>query len=331
MSLDAPIRPGEERRAAAHLERVEAIEGLREQIRTLEEREPELRMEITELEKSQRTTLAELERTQRATVAALEKTHRTAIAELEEILRSKPENAEELADELARTRTELAEDLRRTRTELAEELARTRAELAEELACMRAELAAIGPALIEARCTLGMKMSDFALEEDEGHEQAIEYLKPLLVELHSTHRRALLAAERDAAEAEEWLRTLQAEHHDTADVALLLVEQRFQPLIDAEVIGVSVEQAKVRVARHQFALASALDPDPDEADPDDLDPRLARELELEAALDELDAARARASGLQEAKKAALYHYSHPTAEKGKRLGEHLVKRFGRHH
>src|SRR6185437_1959794 len=135
---------------------------------------------------------------------------------------------------------ELDDELERTRTRLDDELARTRTELSDELARLRAELASIGPAVIEARCTLGMKMSDFALAEDEGHEQAAEYLKPLLVELRSTYRRTLGAAERVAAEAEEELKTLHAEHHDTAADALPVVEQRFQPLIDAEVIGVSV-------------------------------------------------------------------------------------------
>jgi prefoldin subunit 5 len=53
MNLDDPVSPGEKRRAAVHRERVEAIEGLREQIRTLEEREPELRQEISEFERSQ--------------------------------------------------------------------------------------------------------------------------------------------------------------------------------------------------------------------------------------------------------------------------------------
>jgi DNA repair exonuclease SbcCD ATPase subunit len=298
MDPDVPIPPGEARRAAVHRERVEAIEVLREQIKTLEEREPELRKEIVEFEKTQRTTIAELEKTQRTTIAELEKT-----------LRTKPENAEELAEELDRTRTQLAEELARTRTELADELAR-----------MRAEHASIGPALIEARGTLGMKMSDLALDENEDHEQAIECLKPLLAELRNDYRRALQKAERDVAEAEEKLVALQAEPHVAADAGLAVVAERFQPLIDAEIVGASIEQANVRVARHRLALV----------DPLDKTARLARELELEATHDELDAARAKVSALQEKKQAAEYHYLHPTAEKGKRLGEKLTKRFGRH-
>jgi hypothetical protein len=189
---------------------------------------------------------------------------------------------------------------------------------------MRTELGSIPPAVIDARCTLGMEMSDAALDEREGHEHAIEYLKPLLVELRNTHTRALPDAQRDVAEAQEKLTTLRAEHHDTLDAALPVIEQLFQPLIDAEVIGVSIEQTKVRVARHQLALI-----DSGARDLDENVPRLARELELEAAQEELDAARARVTALQEEKRAAVYHYSHPTAEKGKRLGGQLAKRFGR--
>jgi cell division protein FtsB len=81
------LGPNEERRAATHRERVEAIEGLREQIATLEAREAVLRTEIPELEKSQRATLAELERAHRATIAELEKTERATIAELENAAR----------------------------------------------------------------------------------------------------------------------------------------------------------------------------------------------------------------------------------------------------
>lgn len=321
-----PITPSDDRRAAIHRERAEAIDALREQIAALEAREPELRKETAEFERTQRATLAELERTRRTTLAELEKTQRATLAELERALREQPEGADQSDEELVRTRSRLDEELTRTRTELDDELARVRSELDAELARMRAELAAIPPAVIDTRCTLGMKMSDFALEEHEGHEQAIEYLQPLLVELRSAHARALPEAKRSADEAEEELKTLQADHHATADAALPLVEQRYQPLIDAEVIGVTVEQAKVRVARHRLALAesSTVDPDSD-------DPRLARELELEAALDELDAARAKVSALQEEKQAAVHRYSHPNVEKGKHLGEQLAKRFGRRH
>jgi hypothetical protein len=345
MSADVPIPPAEARRAAIHRERVEAIDVLRGEIAAFEEREPELRKEIVEfektmratvaeLEKTQRTTVAELEKTQRATVAELEKTQRATIAGLEQALRSGPENAEELAEELERTRTELDEELERTRTELDEELARTRSELDDELertrteltaelARMRAEHASIGPGLLDDRCKLGMKMSDIALDGDgdEDHEQAIECLQPLLAEFRNHYRRVHLEAERNAAEAKEKLKTLQAEHHDAGDEALALLEERFQPLIDAEVAGVSIEQANVRVARHRLALV----------DPDDNDALLARELELEAALVERDAARAKVTALHEEQEAAAYHYSHPNAEKSKRLGGKLGKRFGHHH
>ncbi len=321
IDLEDSVSPAEKRRAAIHAERAEAIDALREQIAALEEREPELRKEIAEFEKTQRTTIAELEKTQRATIAELEKTQRATIAPLEQTLRTKPENSEELAEELDRIRDELSDELERTRTELGEELERTRTALAEELARMRAEHVSIGPKLIEVRCTLGMKMSDFALDDHEGHEQAIEYLQPLLAELRNDYRRALQEAERNAAEADETLQTLHAEHHDAADEALPVVEQRFQPLIDAEIVAVRIESATVRVARHQLALV----------DPEDKDARLAGELALETAHDELDVARAKVSALQEQKQAAEYHYRHPTAEKSKRLGEKLTKRFGHHH
>jgi hypothetical protein len=344
MNEDIPVRPPEDRRAVIHRERAEAIDGLRLQIETLVAREPELRKEVAELERSERTTISELEKTQRTTLAELEKTQRATIAELQQAVRAQPEN-EELEAELERKETELAEELERTRTELDEELTRTRTALADELARLRAELAAIPQAVINARCTLGMKMSDFALEEHEGHEEAVEYLKPLLAELRSAYTRALSSAKQDAAAAEEELKTLQAEHHESADAVLPLVERRFEPMIHAEIAGVTIQQAQVRVARHQLALLDADGPepsapdspgsapeaaDPDDPDPDGTDLRLARELELEAALDELAAARTKVAALQEEKKAAVYHYSHPAAEKGKQLGGQLAKRFGRH-
>jgi hypothetical protein len=89
-------------------------------------------------------------------------------------------------------------------------------------------------------------------------------------------------------------------------------------LIDAEIAGVSIESANVRVARHRLALVDA----------QDKQSRLVGELQLEAAREELDAARAKVSALQEEKQAAAYHLSHPTAEKSKQLGEKLTKRFG---
>jgi hypothetical protein len=148
----------------------------------------------------------------------------------------------------------------------------------------------------------------------------------LLVELGGVYRRASVEARRKADEAEETLRTLHEEHHETADAALPVVEERFQPLIDAEIIAVTIEQAKARVARHRLALVDRTD-----GDPDGPNLRLAHELALEAALDELDPARAEVSALQEEKRAAVYHYSHPNAEKSKRLGKQLAKRFARRH
>lgn len=345
MNDDIPVRPPEDRRAAIHRERAEAIDGLRLQIETFVAREPELRKEIAELEKTARSTIAELERTQRATIAELEKTQRATIAELQQAIRAKPENVEDLEEELERTQAELAEELRRTRDELDDELTRTRTELDEALASLRTELAALGPSLIDTRCKLGMKMSDFALEEREGHEEAIQYLEPLLAELRSGYARALAGAKQEATAAEEELKTLQAEHHPGADALLPVVERRYEPLIHAEIVGVTIEQARVRVARHQLALLDAIEHQPggpdaggtepdsteqDGTEQDATDLRLARELELEAALDQLDAARAKVSALQEKKKAAVHHCSHPTAEKGKQLGGGLTKRFGRH-
>jgi DNA repair exonuclease SbcCD ATPase subunit len=340
MNQDIPVRSPEDRRAAIHRERAEAIDGLRLQIETLVAREPELRKEIAELERSERATIAELEKTQRTTLAELEKTQRATIAELQQAMRTKPEDIGELEEQLEQKRSELDEELDRTRTELDEELTRTRTELADELARLRAELAAIPRAVINARCTLGMKMSDFALEEHDGHQEAIEYLEPLLTELRSAYTRALSGAKQEATAAEEELKSLQGEHHPSADAVLTVVERRFEPMIHAEIAGVTIQQARVRVARHQLALLESVahepsGPDPDGADsegadPDAADPHLARELELEAALGELDTARAKVSALQEEKKAAIYHYSHPTAERGKHLGGELAKRFGRH-
>jgi hypothetical protein len=192
---------------------------------------------------------------------------------------------------------------------------------------MRAEFAAIRPAVIDARCKLGMKMSDFALEEHDGHEQAIEYLQPLLVELRSAYGRALSDAKRNADEVDETLKTLRDEHRATTDATLPLLDQRYEPLIHAEATGATIEQAKARVARHQLALVDSEELEPDEAKKQ----RLVRELALEAALVELDAARAKVSALQEQKEAAAHHCRHPNAEKSKRLGEKLTKRFGHRH
>jgi DNA repair exonuclease SbcCD ATPase subunit len=328
VELDDSVSPAEKRRAEVHRERAEAIEALRDRIKTLEEREPELKQEIVEFEKSQRATISELEKTLRTTVSELEKSHRSAIVAIEQTLRTKPDNAEELEQELERKRDEFDEELERTRDKLTEKLESTRDELAEQLARLRAEFAAIKPAVVDARCTLGMKMSDFALEEHEGHEQAIEYLQPLLVELRKDYSRALSEAKRNADEADEKLKALAGEHHITPEESLPLVEQRFQPLIDAEGIGATVEQAKTRLARHRLALLDSEDGDPD---PNEKNARLTRELALEAAMDELDAARGKIAALVEEKRVVVHHYSHPTAEKSKALGKQFAKRFGRHH
>lgn len=327
INLDDSISSSETPRTAIHGERAAAIESLREQISALEEREPELKQEIAEFEKTQRTTIAELEKTERTTIAELEKTQRATLAELEKAVRANPENVEELELELEQTRTRLEEELEQTRTKLEEELERTRTGLAEELARMRAEFAAIRPTVIDARCKLGMKMSDFALEEHEGHEQAIEYLQPLLVELLSAYQRALSEAKRNADEVDETLKTLHEEHRETPAETLPLVDQRYDPLIHAEATGATIAQAKARVARHQLALVDSEELEPDEASKQ----RFARELELEATLVKLDAARAKVSALQEQKEAAAHHYRHPNAEKSKRLGEKLTKRFGHRH
>lgn len=323
-NLEESLSPSEKRRAEVQRERAGAIEALRDQIQALEEREPELKQEIAEFEKTQRATVSELEKTQRTTIAELEKTQRATIAGLEQTLRAKPDDAEELEQELEQTRAKLEDELESTRTRLEEELERTRTELNDQLTRMRDEFKAIRPSVIDARCKLGMKMSDYAIEEHKGHEQAIEYLQPLLVELRNTYSRVIGDAKRVADEADEALKTLEAEHHHAPHETLPLVEQRFEALIDAEGINATIAQAKARVARHRLELV-----DPDEEDSEKT--LLARELELEAARDELDAARATISALLEDKKAALYHYGHPRTEKSKALGKQLGKRFARHH
>jgi hypothetical protein len=324
INLDDPVSPDEKRRAAVRGERSEAIEGLRAQITTLEERDPELKQAIVEFEKNQRATISELEKTERTTISELEKTQRSAIVAIEQKLRTKPDNAEELEGELERKRDAFEAELERTRTRLKEELERTRKQLDEELAGMKTEYRAIRPALIEARCKLGMKMSDFALDEHEGHEQAVEYLQPLLVELRTTYSREIGDARRTADDAEEKLKELEADHHASPSETLPLVEERFEALIDAEGVGATIAQARARLARHRLEL---VDP---EAEGSEIT-RVARERELEVARDELDEARAKVAALQEEKKAAVHHYSHPKAERGKALGKQLGKRFGRHH
>src|SRR5436305_291242 len=142
VELDDSVSPADSRRAEVHRERAEAIEGLRDQIKTLEEREPELKQEIVEFEKSQRTTLSEL------------------------------------------------------------------------------------------------------------------------VELRKDYSRALSEAKRNADEADEKLKALADEHHVNPEETLPLVEQRFQPLIDAEGIGATVEQAKTRLARHRLALLDSEEGEP---------------------------------------------------------------------
>jgi hypothetical protein len=110
-----------------------------------------------------------------------------------------------------------------------------------------------------------MKMSDFALEDHEGHEDALTCLQPLLIEL----RRAYSRASWDADRVDE--------------------EQHVDALIAAETIAVNIEQANVRVARHRLALV----------DPDDTTLYLSRELQLDEALLLLDEARAKVAALQQ--------------------------------
>ena len=188
---------------------------------------------------------------------------RTRIEELEarqpELLREIPALRKEIAGvERAISRAE-PEELDAPTARLAELQARL-----DELS---AELESLGPALIQTRCTLGMKMSDFALEDHEGHEDALTYLQPLLNELRSAYGRASWDAER--IEDDE--------------------AQRSAALIAAETIAVNIEQANVRVARHRLALV----------DPDDKSLHLSREFQLDEAMILLDEARAKVTALQE--------------------------------
>jgi hypothetical protein len=169
------------------------------------------------------------------------------------------------------------------------------------------ELEAIGPDLVHTRATLGMKMSDFALEDGEGHEEALTYLQPLLQELRKAYGHALSDAERNAAEVDEEL----AAQRDAPEA---LVARRFDPLIAAETVAVTIEQANVRVARHRLALV----------DPDDSTQRRARDLQLDDAQALLDEARARVAKLQAQKRDAAQQAGRSGGAKG------IVKRFGRH-
>lgn len=289
--MEAPHGPKseEDRRAAVHREHVEAVDLLRGRIETLEQREPELRKQIPALRKQIADLNKELVRRQRAAQA---KPAATA---------DEPEDRaadEEIEQQIAALNAELDE-------------------LNEQLAALSGELELLGPELIQVRCTLGMKMSDFALDDHEGHEDALTYLQPLLAELRGAYGRATWEAERNAADVDEQLKALQAEPHDRGDEVAALVEQRFKPLIAAETIGVNIEQANVRVARHRLALV----------DREDTEQHLARELQLDDALAVLDEARARVTALQQQRRDALERHSHPTLEKGKQVVK--KRRFGR--
>jgi hypothetical protein len=196
------------------------------------------------------------------------------------LLRDRIEQLEQRQPELKRELPALRKQIAGVQAELrraerdeqpVDELSARLAELEAQATALAAELEAIGPELIQVRCTLGMKMSDFALDDHEGHEDALTYLQPLLNELRSAYGRATWDAER--IEDDE--------------------EQRFAALIAAETIGVNIEQANVRVARHRLALV----------DPDDKTLHLSRELQLDEAMILLDEARAKVTALQEQRRA----------------------------
>jgi chromosome segregation ATPase len=198
-----------------------------------------------------------------------------------ELLRGRIEELEQRQPELKRQLPALRKEIAGVQAELRraerdeqplDELSARLAELDAQATALSAELESIGPELIQVRCTLGMKMSDFALDDHEGHEDALTYLQPLLNELRSAYGRATWDAER--IEDDE--------------------EQRVAALIAAETIGVNIEQANVRVARHRLALV----------DPDDKTLHLSRELQLDEAMILLDEARAKVTALQEQKRAA---------------------------
>jgi len=293
MESPGNTQPGENRRAIAHREHVEAVDVLRGRIDELERREPELRKQIPALRKQ----IADLRRK----IAV----HQRAQAKLEAGDEADEQQAREADEQLEALNAQLDE-------------------LSEQLTERSAELESLGPELIQTRCTLGMKMSDFALDDHEGHEDALTYLQPLLVELRKAYTRASWDAERNAADVDEQIRALETER-DRAGEASALVGLRFDPLITAEGIAVNIEQANVRVARHRLALG----------DREDMSLHLSRELQLDDALAVLDEARARVVAMQEQKREAVRRCSHPTGTKRsakKRFGrtKRLVKnRFGR--
>src|SRR3954447_12113663 len=181
MESPGNTQPGENRRAIAHREHVEAVDVLRGRIDELERREPELRKQIPALRKQ---------------IAGL----RRKIAVHQRAAQAKPDTGDEADERQAR---EADEQLEALNAELDE--------LGEQLALRSAELESLGPELIQTRCTLGMKMSDFALDDHEGHEDALTYLQPLLVELRKAHTHASWDAERNAADVDEQIRALETE------------------------------------------------------------------------------------------------------------------------
>jgi chaperonin cofactor prefoldin len=221
-----------------------------------EERRAKLHEQHMEAVDELRARIEELEQRQpelRRQIPALRKQIAELQREIVRLERAKPED-DAAADEQFAALHEQREELETQATELA------------------AELESIGPELIQVRCTLGMKMSDFALDDHEGHEDALTYLQPLLNELRSAYGRATWDAERIEDDEEE----------------------RLAALIAAETIGVNIEQANVRVARHRLALV----------DPDDKTLHLSRELQLDEAMILLDEARAKVTALQEQKRSA---------------------------
>src|SRR3954453_20579147 len=247
MESPGNTQPGENRRAIAHREHVEAVDVLRGHIDELERREPELRKQIPALRKQ----IADLRRK----IAV----HQRAQAKLEA--------GDEADDKQAREADEQLEALNAQLDELSEQLTER-----------SAELESLGPELIQTRCTLGMKMSDFALDDHEGHEDALTYLQPLLVELRKAYGRASWEAERNAAEVDEQIGALETGGKNHAGEASALVGLRFDPLITAETIAVNIEQANVRAPRHRLALV----------DRQDKALHLSRDLQLEDALVLLD-------------------------------------------
>ena len=83
-----------------------------------------------------------------------------------------PQAIADLQREIARAERAKPEDDEEAGAQFAA-LHEQRRRLERQAAELSAELESIGPALIETRSTLGMKMSDFALDDHEGHEDAL--------------------------------------------------------------------------------------------------------------------------------------------------------------